>query len=35
VRGHLAEAFITPTAGFLEPATIRSLPARNDMSIAS
>jgi hypothetical protein len=35
VPGHLAEAFVTPTAGVPEPAAIRPLPARGDVSIAS
>jgi diguanylate cyclase (GGDEF)-like protein/PAS domain S-box-containing protein len=35
VPGHLAEAFVTPTAGILAPAPIRPLPPRGDMSIAS
>jgi EAL domain-containing protein (putative c-di-GMP-specific phosphodiesterase class I) len=33
--GPQAEAFVTPAAGMLEPAAIRALPARGDMSIAS
>jgi EAL domain-containing protein (putative c-di-GMP-specific phosphodiesterase class I) len=33
--GHLAEAFVTPMAGVLEPAALRPLPSLGDMSKAS